>query len=100
MVFFKLLSINCRGLNSLEKRTELYTWLSDIDADMILLRETHFIEKHEFKYNTWWFGNLVHNFSDSLFRRGTSILFKKNMEIDILGTHRSNDGRILFELYF
>lgn len=99
MEFLNISSLNCRGLKSLEKRTKLYTWLNDIDADIILLQETHFIEKHEFKYNTRWFGNSIHNFSDSPFSRGTSILFKKNIEIEILDTHKSNDGRILFLNY-
>ena len=88
-------SLNCRGLNSTEKRTKLFTWFTDINADIILLQETHFIEKYENNYNARWFGKYVHNFSDSQHSRGTSILFRKQLDIKIINVHKSNDGRIL-----
>ena len=31
-------SLNCRGLNSTEKRTKLFTWFTDINADIILFK--------------------------------------------------------------
>ena len=88
-------TLYCRGLNSTEKIFKLFTWVSDINADIILLQETHFIAKYENNYNARWFGKYVHNFSDSQHSRGTSILFRRQLDIEIINVHKSNDGRIL-----
>ena len=88
-------SINCRGLNTYEKRLKLYTLLNDSECDIIFLQETHYILENEFKYNTRWHGTSVHCFSDSVHRRGVSILFRKGLNFDIMNIHRSNDGRKL-----
>lgn len=42
---FAKLSVNVRGLNSDEIRFKLYTWLSDMNIDIIVLQETHYVEK-------------------------------------------------------
>ena len=89
------ISVNVRGLNSDEKRVRLYTWINDIKADVIFLQETHYIEKNIFKYDSRWTGKSVHCFSDSPFSRGVSILFKKELNIEIIEKHRSLDGRRL-----
>lgn len=41
----QILSVNVRGLNSVKKRQKLYEWLKLYQCDVILLQETHFIEK-------------------------------------------------------
>ena len=41
------------------------------------------------------FEKYVHNFSDSQHSRGTSILFRKRLDIEIINVHKSNDGRLL-----
>ena len=78
-----------------EKRTKLYTWIAESNFDIILLQETHYIEKHAIAYNARWFGKSVHCYSDSPYSRGISILFRKNLVYEILDIHRSNDGRKL-----
>ena len=88
-------SVNCRGLNSYEKRVKLFTWLNDINADIILIQKTHFIEKNEHIYNSRWHGKIIHSFTDSQYSRGVSILFRKQLPIEILNIHRSRDGRRL-----
>ena len=91
----EIISVNVRGLNSDEKRVRLYTWINDIKADAIFLQETHYTEKNIFKYDSRWTGKSVHCFSDSPFSRGVSILFKKELNIEIIEKHRSLDGRKL-----
>ena len=86
-------SLNCRGLNTDEKRLKVYTWLNDSQDDIIFLQETHFIQENELRYNARWHGKSVHCFSDSVFSRGVSILFRKDLPFDIISIHRSNDGR-------
>lgn len=39
----KCFSLNTRGLNDYYKRNTLYDWLQDIDIDIVMLQETHFI---------------------------------------------------------
>ena len=43
----EFISINVSGLNTPEKRGKIYSWLSDCNEDIILVQETHFIEKNE-----------------------------------------------------
>ena len=95
MAFLKIKSINCRGLNTDEKRLKVYTWLNDSEDDIIFLQETHYIKDNEFKYNARWNGKSYHCFSDSVFSRGVSILFRKGIIFDALSTHKSSDGRKL-----
>ena len=91
----EIISVNVRGLNCVEKRTKLYDWLRDIKVDIIFLQETHYIEKNELRYNSRWFGNSIHNFSDSVYSRGVSILFIKDMNVEIINIHKSADARKL-----
>ena len=91
----EFISVNTRGLNCIEKRTKFYDWFRDIKIDIIFLQETHFIEKNELKYNSRWFGKSVHNFSNSAHSRGVSILFRKDLDFEIINVHKSDDGRKL-----
>lgn len=93
---FEILTVNARGLNSDEKRTKLYAWLHDIQTDIIFVQETHFKEKEVLKYDARWLGKSHHCFSDSKFSRGVSILFKKELDVEIIEKHGSIDGRRLF----
>ena len=90
---FKCISLNCRGLNSYDKRTKLYDWVSDNDIDTVCLQETHYIEPNVFKYDARWRGLAFHSFSDSPHGRGVSVLFKDKLSIDIINVHKSIDGR-------
>lgn len=97
----QIFSVNVRGLNSDEKRQKLYEWLKLSQCDVILLQETHFIDKHELKYNAGWQGKIFHSFSDSSHSKGVSILFRKNLSVEILNVKKSIDGRkILLNVEF
>ena len=91
----EIISVNVRGLNCVEKRAKLYDWLRDIKVDIIFLQEAHYIEKNELRYNSRWFGNSIHNFSDSVYSRGVSILFRKDLNVEIINIHKSADARKL-----
>lgn len=39
-------SVNVRGLNTYEKRNKFFTWVNQSKIDVLLLQETHFIEKN------------------------------------------------------
>ena len=89
------ISINIRGLNSDDKRNKLYEWLKIINCDIAFIQETHFIESKKDIYDKNWDGIIVNGYSDSQFSRGVSVLFKKDLDINIIDKHASNDGRII-----
>ena len=89
----KCISVNVRGLNTDEKRIKLYSWLNDINIDIAFLQETHYCVKNKVKINSRWFGKSIHCYTDSSYSRGVSVLFKKDLPIEILDIHRSIDGR-------
>lgn len=90
-----LFSLNARGLNTYQKRITLFDWLKDAQFDIIFLQETHFVKENEHIYNSRWFGEKYHALSDSVFSRGVSILFRKNLNVDIINYHQSVNGRKL-----
>ena len=94
MESLSIYSLNCRGLNSTERRTKLFTWFADINADIILLQESHFIEKY--KNNTMLDG-LENTFIIFRFTtlQGNIHIISKKIDIDIINVHKSNDGKIL-----
>lgn len=75
----KCFSLKTRGLNDYNQRNTLYEWLQDIDIDIVMLQETHFIEpkEHICMYNARWRGHTFHCFSSSLSSKGVSIFIKK-----------------------
>ena len=80
------------GINTYEKRVKLFSWLNDVNVDIVLLQETHFIE---YIYNSRWFGKAFHSYSDSPYSRGVSILFRKKLPIDVINVHTFMDCRRL-----
>ena len=97
----KIISVNVRGLNTYEKRVKIYDWLSDSKLDIAILQETHYVERNITKFDARWFGKSIHSFSDSSFSRGVSILLRKDLDIEIVNSHSSIDGRkLLFNLKF
>ena len=95
MACIKLLSLNCRGLNSYDKRVLLYDWLNSQKCDIIFLQETHFVDKKQSIYDARWHGSAFHNFSESSHSKGVSIFFHKNFTFKTLNIHKSADSRIL-----
>ena len=87
------ISLNCRGLNSYEKRTYLYDWVKDNNIDIACLQETHFVEKSSFKYDARWQGQSFHSYSDTPHGRGVTVLFKDKFEAEIINVYKSLDGR-------
>ena len=95
MASLKFISVSTRGLNSKRKRERLYNWISDSKYNVIFLQETHFVDKYLFQYDCIWNGKSVHCFSDSAFSRGVSILFRQDLEYDIISIHKTNDAQKL-----
>lgn len=89
----EIISVNVRGLNTPEKRKKIYSWLKESNTDIVLLQETHYIEKNENLYNYNWKGDSFHAFSDSAFSKGVSVLFNDKIKTNIMNVRKSIDGR-------
>ena len=91
MTTLNIISVNTTGLNSKEKRDKFYRWIIDTKLDVILIQETHFVEKYALQYECGWNGLSLHCFSDSPFSRGVSILFRKGLDINIISIHKTKE---------
>lgn len=89
-----LISFNVRGLRDIKKRTSLFYWLNRKNIDVALLQETYWTESLDSKLNKEWEGKLVYS-AGSEHSKGTAILFKKELQLEIVNTHKSDDSRII-----
>ena len=90
----KCLSLNVRGLHTYKKRVTLFDCLRDTELDIIFLQETHFAREQE-SYTIIHVGLVkdIIAFSDSVHSRGVSVFCRQNLNLEVINTHRSQDGR-------
>lgn len=91
----KIITLNCRGLTNKPKRCNVFTYLADKKADICFLQETFITKSSVQEFNNNWHGLIFHSLSDSNHSRGVCILIKKELNVDIINVHRSDDGRRL-----
>ena len=89
-----MLSLNVRGIRSLEKRKALFIWLQKQNADIIFLQETYSTKDIE---NTWkyqWKGPIffAHGSNRSC---GVLILVKESLEFDLKSKLTDEYGRYI-----
>jgi len=80
-----VLSLNVRGLRSLEKRKSLLIWLQKQNADIIFLQETYSTKDKE---NIW----KCHGSNRSC---GVLILVKDSLEFDLKSIVADDNGRYI-----
>ena len=91
---FNLLSLNVRGLSNRKKRRVIFTWCRKKRSDMILLQETHSSRDKEQFWKNEWGGNIVFSHGKSN-ARGVAILFRNDLDYEILNTVIDNNGRFI-----
>ena len=94
----KIISLNVRGISSIfckEKRQTLFFWAKENKIDILCLQETFCTNLNVHNINNEWDGLAFHALSDSPHGRGVSILFRSDLDIDILDHKFSIDGRRL-----
>ena len=66
-VQFKMLSLNVRGVRTLEKRKAIFNWLEKQKADICFIQERHSTVKVENQWKKQWHGNILfsHGFGHS-----------------------------------
>ncbi len=95
IIDFNLLSLNVRGLTDHTRRRKLFTWLRDLNVNIVALQETYCTVKNQTYFNSSWGGKVFHSLTNSSHSRGVAILFSKTFKGNYLNSHSSADGRIV-----
>ena len=82
----KISSWNVNGLGSYVKRRKVLTYLKQRNSDVVMLQETHLLEKDTLRIHDRWIGLAYHNTFNQK-KRGVSILFSKKLNVK-----RKNSG--------
>ncbi len=90
----KILSCNCQGLNSLEKRRDVFDYLKSKNCSIYCLQDTQFTSKEEPFIRNQWGGECIFN-SLSSNQRGVAIMFSKNLEYKIFQVKKDESGNVL-----
>lgn len=90
----KVVSCNCQGLNSAEKRRDVFDYLKSKRYNIYCLQDTHFVAQDEPKIRNEWGGECIFN-SFTSNQRGVAILFSKDLEFKIIKTVQDENGNML-----
>lgn len=90
----QIVSYNCQGLQSPEKRRDVFDYLKSKNYNIYCLQDTHFTEKDEISIKNLWGGECVFNSYRSN-QRGVAILFNNNFEHKILNNIKDQNGNLL-----
>ena len=88
------MSLNCRGLDGLEKRRNILNYMKQTNVSICLLQDTH-LTKDEYEQVWSFWGFEIHLSLGKSNARCTAILFNNNFEYVILHQHRDEDGILL-----
>lgn len=92
----KLCSINIRGLNTLEKRTQLLYSLQKAKAHIALIHETHFRTDNILKLYNKHFPLVYHATNKDAKSKGVSVLISKHCPFQVTEIHRDPQRRFIF----
>ena len=94
MADINLYSYNAKGLETFEKRCEVFHWLQELKYDVICIQESHSPKK---KFKNWireWGAKICFSHGSSN-ARGVMTCFSKNLEFKIHDQKKDKFGRIL-----
>ena len=89
-----MLSLNVRGIRSLEKRKALLIWLNKQNADIIFLQETYVTKDVENVWRCQWKGPIFYG-HDSNRSCGVLVLLKDHLEFEVKSVLTDNKGRYI-----
>ena len=95
MTNLKLGSLNVRGLCNHKFRGKTFQWLKELKLDIVFLQETYCKKDFVSTFNSSWHGKVIHTVTDSCHSRGVCIMFRENLELEILDSKSSDCGRLL-----
>ena len=93
-VNFKMLSLNVRGIHSLEKRKALLIWLNKQKADILFLQETYSSKDVENVWRSQWKRSIffAHGSNHSC---GVLVLVKDHLEFEVKSVLTDKKGRCI-----
>ena len=94
MTDFKLISLNVRGLRSINKRKALFLWLTKQKADIVFLQEAYSSIEDEKFWNTQWKGKLLFSHG-SHHSKGTLVLKKQGLDFEQKSVLCDPNGRFI-----
>lgn len=90
----KISSWNVNGLGSYTKRCKVLKYLKQKKVDVMMLQETHLLEKDVNRIKDRWVGQAYHNTFKQK-KRGVSILFSKHLSIQVEKEYKDKEGRVI-----
>ena len=90
----KILSANCQGLGSMEKRLDVFNYLKEKKCDIICLQDTHTTKTSERFFRSQWNNECLFS-SGTSNSRGVAILFSKNIDFKINNSISDQDGNYI-----
>ena len=88
------LSLNVRGLSNNRKRAAVFAWCKRQGADIVFLQETHSTKSSEKTWEKCW-GNTIYFSHGKSNARGTCILIKPSLKIDVEKQTTDSNGRLI-----
>ena len=82
MTDINILSVNCRGLNSAEKRNDLFHYLKSKKCHIYCLQDVHFTKPMENILHSEWQYDCLFSFGISN-SRGVAILFSNDLDFTV-----------------
>ena len=79
----RIMSMNCRGLGSQEKRRDVVHYIKNSSFDVVFLQDTHLTNRTIPFFNTLWKGKCYHSCKSSN-SRGSTILIKSSVPHEVL----------------
>ena len=88
-------TFNVNGLQNDSKRQKTYEMLINRKIEIAFLQETHSTPEASKKWKKEWLGKSIWHSGTTPKASGVAILFKTNLEIEIVQTQKDKDGQIL-----
>ena len=89
----KVLSANCQGLQSYEKRIDVLTYLKETNASIVCLPDTHLTEKDLTSIKSVWPECYINGYKSN--SRGVLILLNNNFEHEVKEINKDIEGNLL-----
>uniref|UniRef100_A0A8C6T476 exodeoxyribonuclease III n=1 Tax=Neogobius melanostomus TaxID=47308 RepID=A0A8C6T476_9GOBI len=89
-----IISSNVNGINNPIKRKKILEYFKKQQCDILLLQETHLIDKEHEQLKRDWVGKVLYNSYNSK-SRGVAVLIHKKLDIKILQSNQDPEGRML-----
>ena len=90
----EIISFNCQGLGSYEKRKDVFGYIRNLGSNIFCLQDTHFTPELKLMIrNEWGFDAYFNSYTSN--SRGVAILFQNNFDYKVLDTFKDNSGNLL-----